>query len=987
MRVPSFLLLFLTLSAEVNSAAAGPGAGQHTWERFNKLPYPYDQAFLYDTFPDGFMWSVGTSSYSVEGAFEKDGKGPSVWDTFTRGGNRKATGDVGSDSYHNIQGDIRALQQLGVSHYRFSLSWPRIFSNGTRASYNERGVAYYKTLIQKLKEIGVQPVVTLYHWDLPDVLQRRYGGWSNPILVDLFEDYADFCFETFGDDVKFWITIDNPFVVAWHGYGTGIMAPGIKNDPDLPFRVGHILLKAHAAAWHVYNERYRPLQGGKVSMALGSHWIGPSRTRRESLPACQCSLNFVLGWFARPLFVDGDYPRCMRSVLSARLPSFSPAERARVNGTADFFALSFGPSLSFQLSNESLKFGQKEELDLRMLLYWIQAEYDDPPVFIVENGWYVNGNSKTEDPKHMYYLKRFIMETLKSIKYDKVRVMGYTAWSLVDGFEWYREYTVRRGLFYVDFDTPDMRREPKTSAEFYRKLIESNGFPPLPENTPASGVFPCDFAWGVAANSIQVETTPSQFADPSVYIWNITGSGELRRLEGVQAPPVVRRAPRCADYAAIRRQVSQVARTRVTHFHFSLNWSTLVPTGNASEANASLLRYYRCFAGELLRANVTPVVSLWHYIRDKSSLPAPLEARQGWHAQETVQAFAEYARLCFRQLGALVKFWITLNEPNAKRLSYVVGHNLLRAHALAWHAYDREFRRAQGGRISLTLHADWVEPAYSFSRGDAEPAARILDFRVGWFAEPVFGDGDYPAGMRAWLQQRTTLDLFSYHLPAFSAADRRLVRGTYDFFALSHFSTTMVSDVVEDRYSFEGRLEVHYIYDVTWIMSPRRGSPVVPWGLRKVLNWVDSRYKGVPIYVMSNGVDEDPARFKDSLRVYYLYNYINEALKAYKLDGVNLQGYFAYALSDERDPGFGMFGHVSDEHIAKSSLHHYRNIIHHNGFPAPASTPQQCPRLPEPCPGCHLFSKRPIVGFLSLVGSALLVTVGMIIYYAAKRQK
>ncbi|KAJ8412476.1 hypothetical protein AAFF_G00128120 [Aldrovandia affinis] len=986
MQVANLLLLFLTLSAEVKTAAAGPGAGIHTWERFKKLPYPYDLAFLYDTFPDGFMWSVGTAAYSVEGAFEKDAKGLSVWDTFTRGGNRKATGDVGSDSYHNIQGDIRALQQLGVSHYRFSLSWPRIFSNGTRSSYNEKGAAYYKNLIQKLKEIGVQPVVTLYHWDLPDALQRIYGGWSNPTLVDLFKDYADFCFKTFGDDVKFWITIDNPFVVAWHGYGTGIMAPGIKNDPDLPFRVGHNLLKAHAAAWHVYNERYRPLQGGKVSMALGSHWIGPSKTRRENLPACQCSLNFVLGWFAKPLFMDGDYPQCMKKNLSSRLPSFTQAERAFINGTADFFALSFGPALSFQLINESLKFGQDEELDLRMLLYWIRAEYDDPAIFIVESGWFVNGNTKTEDPKHMYYLKRFIMETLKSIRYDKVRVIGYTAWSLVDGFEWYREYTIRRGLFYVDFDTTDMKREPKTSAAFYKKLIESNGFPPLPENMPASGVFPCDFAWGVAANSIQVETTPSQFVDPGVYIWNITGNGELKRLDSARMMPP-RRAHHCADYTSIRRQVSQVRRMHVTHFHFSLNWSTVVPTGNVSEANATLLRYYRCFVGELLRANVTPVVTLWHYIRGRSSLPAPLEARRGWRSQETVQAFADYARLCYRQLGAHVKLWITLNEPNAEKLSYEVGHNLLRAHALAWHAYDREFRRTQGGKISLTLHTDWVEPAYSFNRDDVAPANRVLDFRIGWFAEPVFGAADYPAGMRSWLQQRNTLDLFSYHLPVFSEEDRELVRGTYDFFALSHFTTTMVSDVVEDKYTFEGMLEVHYLYDVTWIMSSRWGSPVVPWGLRKVLNWINSKYKGVPVYIMSNGVDEDPARFKDSLRVYYLYNYINEALKAYKLDGVNLQGYFAYALSDERDPGFGMYGHVHGEYVVKSSLHHYRNIIDHNGFPSPNDSPQQCPRLPEPCSGCHLFAKRPIVGFLTLVGSALLITVGMIIYYAAKRHK
>ncbi|KAG7484428.1 hypothetical protein MATL_G00049280 [Megalops atlanticus] len=985
MQVASFLL-FVILCAELMGAYAGPGAGQYTWERFKKLPYPGDKAFLYDTFPDGFMWSVGTAAYPIEGAFEKDAKGLSVWDTFTRGGSRKATGDVGSDSYHNIPGDIRALQQLGVSHYRFSLSWPRIFPNGTRGSYNEKGTQYYKNLIRRLKEIGVQPVVTLYHWDLPDALQRLYGGWSHPILVDLFKDYADFCFKTFGEDVKYWITIDNPFVVAWHGYGTGIMAPGIKNDPDLPFRVGHILLKAHAAAWHVYDQQYRPLQGGQVSMALGSHWIRPSKTRRENLRACQCSLNFVLGWFAQPLFVDGDYPQCMKNNLSSRLPSFSEAEKASVSGTADFFALSFGPVLSFQLINESLKFGQIEDLDLRMLLYWIRAEYDDPPIFIVENGWFVYSNTKTEDPKHMYYLKRFIMETLKSIRYDKVRVIGYTAWSLVDGFEWYREYSMRRGLFYVNFDTTDMKREPKTSAIFYKKLIERNGFPPLPENKPASGVFPCNFAWGVAANSIQVETTPSQFADPSVYIWNITGNGELKRLDGAWAPPT-RRAPRCADYTSIRHQVAQVRRMHVNHFHFSLNWSSLVPTGKVSEANATLLGYYRCFVGELLRANITPVVTLWHHTGRHSSLPAPMEAKKGWRSTETVQAFVDYARLCYQQLGAYVKLWITLNEPNTEELGYEVGHQLLRAHALAWHAYDKDFRKDQGGKVSLTLHTDWVEPAYSFNRNDLVPANRVLDFRIGWFAEPIFGSGDYPPGMRSWLQQRNTLDLFSYHLPVFSEKDRKLVRGTYDFFALSHFTTTMVSDVVEDKYTYEGMLEVHYMIDVTWIMSPLRSSPVVPWGLRKVLNWVNSKYKGVPIYIMANGVDEDPARFKDSLRVYYLYNYINEALKAYKLDGVNLQGYFAYALSDERDPGFGMYGHVHEDFIVKSSLTHYRNIIDHNGFPSPSAAQQHCPHPTESCPGCHLFTKRPVVGFLSLVGSALLITVGMIIYYAAKRHK
>ncbi|XP_028839736.1 klotho [Denticeps clupeoides] len=976
------LLLALFLCRDAERTACAPGAGIRTWDRFGKLPYPGDKAFLHDTFPDGFMWSVGTAAYQVEGAYDKDGKGPSIWDTFNRAGNRIVTGDVGSDSYHNIRGDLRALELLGVSHYRFSLSWSRIFPNGSASSYNDKGAAHYAKLIRGLKSIGVEPVVTLYHWDLPDHLQTLHGGWANPILVDLFREYADFCFRTFGDDVKYWITIDNPFVVAWHGYGTGLVAPGIKNDSALPYRVGHNLLKAHAAAWHVYDERYRARQGGKVSMALASHWVKPNRMRHESLRACQCSLDFVLGWFARPLFVDGDYPPCMKRDLSLKLPVFTEPERLRVNGTADFFALSHGPALSFQLINTSLLFGQKEDLDLRMLLYWVNAEYNSPPVFVVESGWFVLSNTKTKDAKHMYYLKRFIMETLKSIRYDSVNVIGYTAWSLVDGYEWYREYGIRRGLYYVDFNTPDLRREPKTSASFYSKLIEKNGFLMLPEHQPVQGVFPCSFAWGVAANSIQIETTPTQFADPSVYLWNISGSGELKRLDATQ-PPLLRRVRHCTDFASIRQQVSDVQRLHVSHFHFSLNWSSIVPTGRASEANVTLLDYYNCFVSELSQANITPVVTLWHHTLERSSLPTAIEG--GWQNIETVQAFASYARLCYQWLGHHVKLWVTLNEPNDEKLGYVVGHHLLLAHALAWHVYNREFRPLQGGKVSLVLHMDWVEPAVSFSRQDVEPANRVLDFRVGWFSEPIFGDGDYPQLMRSWLRHRNSLDLFNYQLPTFTEEERQLVRGTYDFFAISHFTTIMVLDSVEDKYKYKQMLEVQYMFDVTWIEAPN--SRVVPFGLRKALNWVHSRYKDVPIYIMANGVQEDPTKFKDNLRVYYLYNYINEALKAYILDGVNLQGYFAYALSDQRDPGFGMYGHVQDEVIMKASLTHYRNIIEHNGFPVQGSPPQQCPRSLVPCSECHFLTKRPIVSFLSLVGSGLLITMGFIIYYASKRRK
>lgn len=368
-----------------------------------------------------------------------------------------------------------------------------------------------------------------------------------------------------------------------------------------------------------------------------------------------------------------------------------------------------------------------------------------------------------------------------------------------------------------------------------------------------------------------------QFVDSSVYIWNISDNGKLKKLEGVEVP--VHRRRHCADFAAIRQQVSAIQHMHVSHFHFSLNWSSIVPTGHVSEANNTLLSYYLCFVSELRRANISPVVTLWHHTGKLSSLPVSLESNRGWQSEETVQAFAAYARLCFQSLGDHVKLWITLNEPNDEDLGYAVGHQLIRAHALAWRVYDREFRQSQGGKVSLVLHMDWVEPAFSFNREDMAPAKRVLDLRVGWFAEPIFGNGDYPPVMRQWLHQRNSIDLFNFHLPTFSEEDRQLVKGTYDFFALSHFTTSMVYNEVEDKYLFKDTLEVQLISDVTWIMSPRRNSPVVPWGLRKALNWVASHYNGVPIYVMANGVQEDIARFKDSLRVYYLYNYINEALK------------------------------------------------------------------------------------------------------------
>ncbi|XP_068122010.1 klotho [Hyperolius riggenbachi] len=974
------LVLWLAWSCGL---CAQPEEAKNVWERFADLPGLKNKLFLYDTFPSDFIWSVGTAAYQVEGAWQKDGRAPSIWDTCCQKDGR-ASGEVASDSYNNLFRDTAALQILGVSHYRFSISWSRLFPNGTEAGYNQPGYSYYQALITRLKELGIQPVVTLYHWDLPQRLQDLYGGWLNESMVGIFEAYAKACFKLFGKDVKYWITIDNPYLVAWHGYATGKLPPGIKGHKLLGYRAGHNLIKAHARVWHLYNKEFRSEQKGQVSIALASHWIMPAEDNvtEENIRECQKSMDFVLGWFAKPIFLDGDYPQSMKSNLSSLLPEFTEKEKSLNKGTADFFALSFGPVLSFQLVEVEMTFRQTESADLRMLLYWIDRQYNKPPIFIVENGWLIAAITKWEDAKFMYYLKKFIMETLKAIRTDGVNVIGYTAWSLMDGFEWHRGYMIRRGLFYVDFTSHHKRLTPKSSALFYQQLIRKNGFPPLPENQPIQGTFPCNFAWGITASKIHIDTTPSQFNDPSVYIWDMYKTKELTKVEGLRLP---KRKVHCADYASIRLQISMLRSTHISHFYFSLDWSAMVSKDNTSQINHTILHYYRCFLNELIKVNITPVVALWQPMAEHQGIPFNLYKIGGWENFITVQGFLEYARHCFKELGKLVNIWITMHEPPVRNLTSKAGHNLLKAHGLVWHLYDKEFRKLHKGKISLALHADWVEPASPFSKSDNNTSERVLEFDVGRLADPIFLNGDYPKVMREWYSRWNNHDVFDFHLPTFTNDEKHMIQGTRDFFALTHYTTELVHWEVEDLARYDHGLEVQFLTDSTLLQSAG-GLSVVPWGLRKILNWVKSKYGDIPIYILGNGIDD--GHLGDKIRVYYMQHYINEALKATVLDGVNLRGYFAHAFTDKMDKQFGLFKYVANKYEAKDSKFLYKKIIQNNGFPGIEATLAPCPEEVSECSDCHFFQTRKyLLAFVAFICFIFIVSVFMITYYSKKGKK
>ncbi|CAH1244518.1 LCT [Branchiostoma lanceolatum] len=475
---------------------------------------PARDDFRPGTFPDGFIWSTATASYQIEGGWNTDGKGQSIWDVFSHTPGkvqRGDTGDVACDSYNKYREDVQLMKAMGLKHYRFSLSWPRIFPDGTLAGgVNQDGVDYYNKLINELITNGIAPIVTLYHWDLPQALHEKYGGWMDEAIVDDYHNYATFAFQTFGDRVKFWLTFNEPMVFCTHGYMTGEHAPGIQDGTMVSsLRCGHTVLKAHAKAWHTYNTTFRHLQGGKVGITLNLSWKEP---RDPDLPtdveARDRALQIFNDWFAQPIFGDGGFPpvveeslRQLRSVMKLEGLEFSDEEKSSIRGSADFFGLNHYTTrlvankpidIKTQTVLESFEETPAPEWPraqsdwlfavqwgLRRLLTYIKEKFGDPEVYITENGW-SGGDVQPpvlEDTSRMCYYMTYIDEVLKAIEEDGVKVRGYTAWSLLDNFEWAKGYTERFGLHYVDFTDPHRPRTPKQSAKFYSDIIANNGFP------------------------------------------------------------------------------------------------------------------------------------------------------------------------------------------------------------------------------------------------------------------------------------------------------------------------------------------------------------------------------------------------------------------------------------------------------------------------------------------------------------------------------
>ncbi|KAJ7045088.1 beta-glucosidase 1B [Mycena alexandri] len=461
--------------------------------------------------PHNFLWGFATASFQIEGSTNTDGRGKSIWDDFSRLPGKTLdglNGDDATNSYKLWRNDIALLAQYGVKTYRFSLSWSRIIPLGGRGDpINPKGIEFYSNFIDALLAKGITPFVTLYHWDLPQGLHDRYRGWlDKDEIVQDYEHYAKVCFEAFGDRVKFWLTMNEPWCVSILGYGRGVFAPGRSSDRTRspegdsstePWIVGHNVILSHARAVKLYREEFKALQGGQIGITLNGDWQMPYDDSPENVAAAQHALDVAIGWFADPIYL-GHYPSYMQQMLGNRLPQFTPAELALVKGSSDFYGMNTyttnlcraGGDDEFQgLVDYTFTRPDGSQLGVQAHCAWLQ-DYPEGfrsllnylwkkyklPIYVTENGFAVKNESAmprevaVKDTDRVNYYRGVTASLQAAIHEDGVDVRGYLAWSLLDNFEWADGYTTRFGVTYVDYKTQE--RLPKDSANFLVKWFK-----------------------------------------------------------------------------------------------------------------------------------------------------------------------------------------------------------------------------------------------------------------------------------------------------------------------------------------------------------------------------------------------------------------------------------------------------------------------------------------------------------------------------------
>ena len=448
----------------------------------------------YPRFPANFLFGASTSAYQIEGAWNEDGKGESIWDRFchTRGKIQLGhTGDIACDHYHRYKEDVSLMKSLGLNSYRFSVSWPRVFPTG-KGKINQKGLDFYDRLVDGLVEAGVKPFATLFHWDLPQNLQTGIGGFRNRECIKYFTEYAVEVVKKLGDRVHHWITVNEPWVYAIPGELSGVHAPG-KRNPWAAFRTIHNLLLAHATAMEAIKSIDCNFQ---VGIALNLMSIYPMTGSKKDNDAADIADQFYNRIKLDPLF-NGKYPSQLWEKLSIFCPRVQPGDMELIRSPIDFLGVNsytcarayhkwYVPFFHAWMTGsqiadtEFVKDGiQYTSMGWEVcpkgiydMLMRIKEDYENPVVYITENGVAFEDtleDGAIHDIKRIDYLREHTDMIYRAIQ-DEANIKGYFAWSLLDNFEWSVGLSKRFGIIYVDYDTQN--RIIKDSGLWYSDLIK-----------------------------------------------------------------------------------------------------------------------------------------------------------------------------------------------------------------------------------------------------------------------------------------------------------------------------------------------------------------------------------------------------------------------------------------------------------------------------------------------------------------------------------
>ncbi len=437
-------------------------------------------------FKDDFIFGTSTSSYQIEGAADVDGRSPSVWDLFSKTPGKTYmghTGEVACDHYRRYREDVEIMKKIGTHAYRFSIAWPRIFPE--KGKYNPKGMEFYKKLIAELKDKGIKPMVTLYHWDLP-LWAYEMGGWLNRDSVKWFKEYAIKVFEELNDSVWLWVSHNEPLCTSIYGYYSGFHAPGHKNLKEALIVAHHVLLSHGIAAEELKKSN---LKNNKIGLALNLIPSYPASNLEKDIKAASVCDGHQFRWFLDPLF-EASYPEDMVEIyneLLGNLDFIMDGDLERISDKCDFIGLNF-------YSRELVEFSKDTELRFRRFagnfkkteMGWeivpdalydivtrIRKGYTRLPIYITENGAAfkdtLTEDKRVHDDQRIEYFKKHLKK-VSQLNEEGMDIRGYFLWSLVDNFEWQHGYSKRFGIVYIDYETQE--RILKDSALWYKELIK-----------------------------------------------------------------------------------------------------------------------------------------------------------------------------------------------------------------------------------------------------------------------------------------------------------------------------------------------------------------------------------------------------------------------------------------------------------------------------------------------------------------------------------